>query len=104
MVVIKDIYLITGIAHLSIPVATNVKRPVWMNMEAKSEAAGSGHSGPWFLPPIRLPVPQLHTHAKNLSFSLIHPFNSPVSLDIISFFCANRTSHGCTSFEIIGVT
>lgn len=67
VVVIQDIYFITGIAHLSIPVAMNVKRPVWMNIKAKSEASGSGHSRPWFLLPIRLPVPQLHTHSHSHS-------------------------------------
>lgn len=50
VIVIQGIYLITEIVHLSIPVAKNVTKPVWMNMEAKSEAAGSGHSGPRFLP------------------------------------------------------
>lgn len=104
VVVIQDIYLFTGIAHLSIPVTTNVKRPVWKNMEAKSEAAGSGHSRPWFLPPTRLPVPRLHTHAKNVTLSLIHPFNSFFSFHINCFSFVPTGGHSCTSFELKRVT
>lgn len=76
-----------------------------MSMEAKSEAAGSGHSGLRFLPQYAslcldstLPQKTCHFHR-----FLLLILQYPPTFKYLAFV-PMECSNGCTSLEIIGVT